>query len=264
MSYDASDANLWAENASETIEMSSNVEASSDPYYVFKDELESTIAAVNVKYTHWKLIMELEDSPMSKEIPELIAEIEKKIAAAEHSLQFLDQTIVIVEANRKKFEHIAQSEIAKRREFVASKKMELVNISKELSTIEVRRRIEKEEKKQLMPHHYPMHESTEDSVLATHDRVQQQLMEEQDESLNGLSKSVSHLNTVAVEINNEISTQNKMLDELGHDVDEAHDRMSYVVDRISRLLKTKDRCQLGLIFFLVIVLIVMTFLVIYT
>lgn len=35
-------------------------------------------------------------------------EIEKKIAAAEHSLQFLDQTIVIVEANRKKFEHIDQ------------------------------------------------------------------------------------------------------------------------------------------------------------
>lgn len=88
--------------------------------------MESTIAAVNVKYTHWKLIMELEDSPMSKELPQLttgtfkklvwpestlktiMIEIEKKIAAAEHSLQFLDQTIVIVEANRKKFEHIDQ------------------------------------------------------------------------------------------------------------------------------------------------------------
>lgn len=34
-------------------------------------------------------------------------------------------------------------------------------------------------------------------------------MEEQDESLNGLSESVGHLNSVAVEINNEISTQNK-------------------------------------------------------
>ncbi|KAL0589372.1 hypothetical protein ABG067_002591 [Albugo candida] len=219
--------------------MSSNVEASSDPFYVFKDEMESTIAAVNVKYTHWKLIMELEDSPMSKELPQLTTEIEKKIAAAEHSLQFLDQTIVIVEANRKKFEHIDQTEIFKRREFVATKKMELVSISKEISTIEVRRRIEKEEKKQLLPKEFPMYEPSGDNVIATHDRVQQQLMEEQDESLNGLSESVGHLNSVAVEINNEISTQNKMLDELGHDVDEAQDRMNYVLDRISRLLKTK-------------------------
>lgn len=30
-----------------------------------------------------------------------------------------------------------------------------------------------------------------------------------------------------------------MLDELSHDVDEAQDRMNYVLDRISRLLKTK-------------------------
>lgn len=66
-----------------------------------------------------------------------------------------------------------------------------MSISKEISTIEVRRRIEKEEKKvnrytwsfftvviawylqQLLPKEFPMYEPSGDNVIATHDRVQQ-------------------------------------------------------------------------------------------
>lgn len=55
-----------------------------------------------------------------------------------------------------------------------------------------------------------------------------------------------------------------MLDDLTDDVDEAQERMNFVMDRMSKLLKTKDRCQLGLIIFLMLVLVVMVFLVIYT
>lgn len=81
-----------------------------------------------------------------------------------------------------------------------------------------------------------------------------------------------------------------MLDDLTDDVVETQERMNFVMERMSRLLKTKgalpmslalarsllltahcvtdchfvDKCQLGLIIFLVFVLVVMVFLVIYT
>lgn len=78
----------------------------------------------------------------------------------------------------------------------------------------------------------------------------------------------------------------RMLDNLTDDVVEAQERMNFVMERMSRLLKTKgatcfvlcvwerrssptcalpiDKCQLGLIIFLAFVLVVMVFLVIYT
>ena len=80
----------------------------------------------------------------------------------------------------------------------------------------------------------------------------------------------------------------RMLDDVTNDVDEAQERMNFVMGRLSSLLKTKgeyaccesqhalafsshasfcialDKCQLGLILFLVAVLVAMVLLVVYT
>ena len=60
-----------------------------------------------------------------------------------------------------------------------------------------------------------------------------------------------------------LGTQNKMLDGLGEDLDDAEEKLGVVMGKLGKLLKTKDGCQLWTIVSLAIVLIVLTALVIY-
>ncbi|KAL3672214.1 hypothetical protein V7S43_002876 [Phytophthora oleae] len=245
--------------------------ASGDPFYVFKDELESKVSAVNQKHAKWRAILEAQDSPASKELPSLTHQIEGAVATAEKSLKFLEETIVMVEANRAKFEHIDAAEIASRKAFVASTRRELKAVSAEISTDAVKARIRKEERKLMQPAKSSTSfrsnltgQERNERFLEDETQRQQQVMREQDQSLAGLQTDITRLHGVTVEISSEVKNQNKMLDDLTDDVEEAQERMNFVMGRLSKLLKTKDKCQLGLILFLVAVLVVMIFLVVYT
>ncbi|KAF1784562.1 Syntaxin 6, N-terminal [Phytophthora cactorum] len=261
--------------------------ASGDPFYVFKDELESKVSAVNQKHAKWRAILDAKDSPATKELPALTHQIEGAVATAEKSVKFLEETIVMVEANRAKFEHIDAAEIANRKAFVAATRkvgelwryrsgrrfilmhlvQELQAVSAEISTDAVKARIRKEERKLMQP---ARSSSSFRSNLTGQERNEQfledeaQRQQEQDMSLAGLQTDITRLHGVTVEISSEVKHQNKMLDDLTDDVEEAQERMNFVMGRLSKLLKTKDKCQLGLILFLVAVLVVMVFLVVYT
>lgn len=64
-------------------------------------------------------------------------------------------------------------------------------------------------------------------------------MSEQDQSVDGLHTSVTHLNHIAVEIHHEIKSQNKMISDLSTEVDVTAEQMNFVMDRMSKMLKTK-------------------------
>ncbi|KAG2789057.1 hypothetical protein JG687_00004595 [Phytophthora cactorum] len=245
--------------------------ASGDPFYVFKDELESKVSAVNQKHAKWRAILDAKDSPATKELPALTHQIEGAVATAEKSVKFLEETIVMVEANRAKFEHIDAAEIASRKAFVAATRKELQAVSAEISTDAVKARIRKEERKLMQPARSSSSfrsnltgQERNEQFLEDEAQRQQQIMQEQDMSLAGLQTDITRLHGVTVEISSEVKHQNKMLDDLTDDVEEAQERMNFVMGRLSKLLKTKDKCQLGLILFLVAVLVVMVFLVVYT
>ncbi|KAG3113431.1 hypothetical protein PI124_g10883 [Phytophthora idaei] len=245
--------------------------ASGDPFYVFKDELESKVSAVNQKHAKWRAILDAKDSPATKELPALTHQIEGAVATAEKSVKFLEETIVMVEANRAKFEHIDAAEIASRKAFVAATRKELQAVSAEISTDAVKARIRKEERKLMQPARSSSSfrsnltgQERNEQFLEDEAQRQQQIMQEQDMSLAELQTDITRLHGVTVEISSEVKHQNKMLDDLTDDVEEAQERMDFVMGRLSKLLKTKDKCQLGLILFLVAVLVVMVFLVVYT
>lgn len=243
--------------------------ASGDPFYVFKDELESKVLAVHQKHAKWRAILKAKDSLVSKELPAVTHQIEGAVATAEKSVKFLEETIVMVEANRAKFEHIDTAELASRKAFVAAIRKELRDITAEISTEAVKSRIRTEERKSMQKATTSFKstragQERNERFLHDETRRQQQIMQEQDQSLAGLHTDITRLHGVTVEISNEVHQQNKMLDDLTGDVDEAQEQMNVVMGRLSKLLKTKDKCQLGLILFLVAVLVIMVFLVVYT
>jgi len=65
-------------------------------------------------------------------------------------------------------------------------------------------------------------------------------------------------------INEELKVQNQMLNDLDRDIDEAAEKMNFVMGKLAKLLKTKDSCQIWVIIILTLVLVLLIFLVVYT
>lgn len=90
------------------------------------------------------------------------------------------------------------------------------------------------------------------------------LMRQQDETLDELNVAVTRVGAMAGNIHEEIGAQNKMLDEMDEDLVNAEEQLGIVMGKLGKLLKTKDKCQLGLIMCLTATVIFLFLLVIYT
>ncbi len=90
------------------------------------------------------------------------------------------------------------------------------------------------------------------------------MMRQQDETLDDLDLAVTRVSYIADTIHEEIETQNKMLTRLGEDLSDAEEQMGVVMGKLGKLLKTKSKCQIGLILILSAIVLVLFFLVIYT
>ncbi|CAJ0560408.1 unnamed protein product, partial [Mesorhabditis spiculigera] len=92
---------------------------------------------------------------------------------------------------------------------------------------------------------------------------QQQIIKDQDEDLDLVSKSMGHLKNMSYKIHEELEEQNIMLDELGTDMERVDTKLDGVMKKMAKLTNLDDdkrQCKMILIlsillFFLVIVLI---------
>ena len=92
----------------------------------------------------------------------------------------------------------------------------------------------------------------------THEMIQQQ-----DASLDHLSTAVTGLERMGQDINIELREQNKMLNEFERDLEDAQSKMNFVMSSLSKLLNTKDGCQLWTVAILSLVLLIMIGLVVF-
>lgn len=106
-------------------------------------------------------------------------------------------------------------------------------------------------------------EEDDNRFIANQGRQQEQKIAAQDGKLLVLGQGVDNLGMHAKVINTELKEQDKILDELGTDMDNAGDKMNVVMASLSKLLKTKDGCQLWTIVILAVVLIILVALIIW-
>ena len=90
------------------------------------------------------------------------------------------------------------------------------------------------------------------------------LMQQQDETLDELDEAVVRVGNMATSIHEELNTQNKILNEMEDDLQDAEEKLGVVMGKLAKLLKTKDKCQLGTILALILTVLVLLFLVLYT
>lgn len=121
----------------------------------------------------------------------------------------------------------------------------------------VRKRLEEDERSGADFSTNPMARGNEDFVQ-NQQQQSKRMIEQQDASLESLGVAVDRLGAIGKDIHDEVKEQNSLLDSLGNEVDDAGNKMNVVTASLSKLLQTKDGCQIWTIVILTFILILLS------
>jgi syntaxin 6 len=177
----------------------------------------------------------------------------------------------MVENNRAKFPGITNPELGARKVFVDDSTFIVSEIKKSMESQAVRAKLAKDETdarmamQRSMPTAAAAPKDQSNSDFIRNQRQQtHQIIDQQDVALTDLGASVDRLGDMGRTINEELREQNAMLDELDDDLDDAGNKMNFVMAKLAKLLKTKDGCLLWTIFILTALLAILVALTIWT
>ena len=244
--------------------------SANDPFHVVKDELVTKLESIEVKVGRFNsLLYGPGTTAGNKDFRECKKSLAREIRAAEGQLKDLGLTVEYVERDRGAFEHIDDVELGARRDFVGAARSRVANARDAVGGPRARGKMEADEKAAVAAQQgsYGARSDLEmqntDFIHGERARTQA-TMQEQDENLEQLDGAVDRVHRMATEIHGELQTQSRMINEMEDELDETTEKMNFVMGKLSKLLKTKDTCQLWTIVALTVVLIVMVFLVIYS
>jgi syntaxin 6 len=196
-------------------------------------------------------------------------QLKRHIKNAEATLSDLSMTVDLVESERDRFGHIDDGELYDRRTFVQTARERIQKCKREMSSETVKSKTMADERALAarrvgdMGARTQAEQETTEFVIDTRAQAQM-MMNQQDEALDDLDVAVNRVGVMAGEIHEEIGHQNKMLTELDEDLADAEEKLGMVMGKLAKLLKTKNKCQLGTILILCLIVLILFFLVIYT
>mmetsp|Transcript_14830 Transcript_14830/g.26285 ORF Transcript_14830/g.26285 Transcript_14830/m.26285 type:complete len:247 (+) Transcript_14830:418-1158(+) len=244
--------------------------ASVDPFYVVKDELTAKIETINGKTAKFLELLDNTNTAKSVEFKDARRSLGKDLKSAEKQLRDLTFTVTTVQKDRAQFAHIDDYELEQRDAYIKKIRKNLNEMKATYQGERVKRKMIADER--AMIESKPMsslgatNSDEAENTQFIHDQQAQgqMIIRQQDEELEELGYAVDRVNDMAVGINEELKTQNQMLKTLEEDIDEAAEKMNFVMGKMAKLLKTKDTCQIWTVIILTLVLVLLVFLVIYT
>lgn len=293
----ASNINIMPDNTntSSTTPISKSYISEDDPFYMFRTDLLQKLTSVESELNRYLSIVSTTDTAVNTHaIKETKKQLKRHVKHAESTLSDLETTVRVVEKQRSKFPHINDEEIDERRKFVDEAKDRIAHakMSMQGSTIKdkfvndekalvERRRSSRGGKNKDVPTisssndfngvsntnggGYKDIEEGNDNSATDPERAETLLMmQQQDDTLSDLDLAVTRVGYMAETIHEEIDTQNVMLQNLEDDLADAEEQLGVVMGKLAKLLKTKSKCQLGLIVILSLIVLVLFFVVIYT
>ena len=230
------------------------VSASSDPYYVAREEVQKQITQLQEKAKRWE-DMYLGNTAKAIGFSDLHRTLQKEVQSAEEDLRQIDGTVRAVEKNPARFPHCTPYELDQRRLWLSSNRAKLKTISDRISSPTVVAKLESDKRKneadQLeLDRVKRIAEKDNESKIEKTRNSHKQIMARQDQDLTELAKATTRLGEAAITINYELQDQARMLDDLDRDVERQMEKMNYVTRKTALLLKTSDTRQIYTIFVL--------------
>jgi syntaxin 6 len=198
-------------------------------------------------------------------------QLKRHIRIAESTLKDVVMTVQVVENDRLKFSHIDDNELYERNTLVQTSRDRMNRAKDEMQSEAVKAKLLRDERAKAARRanggamagadgetSVPLHRGAMDSQAR-----QSLLMQHQDETLDELGEAVLKVGHMAETINEEIGQQNKMLSEMEEDLEHVEEELGMVMGKLAKVLKTKDRWQLGTIVCLTFTVVLLFLMVLY-
>ncbi|XP_066921223.1 syntaxin-6-like [Clytia hemisphaerica] len=238
-----------------------------DPFFIVRGEVNKALGNVNEQYKKWEKLLHDENSLGKEEYNSTVSEIKNGIRSIEWDLEDLTETVNIVESNPMKF-NLTPNDIIERRDFINDTKNRVKSMKKRFDDPQVLFKLEKSQRSSLIRNgHVNKYEKLDNEMVQSNQRYiedtqaqQQMLINQQENQLEHVHRSVGVLKSMGGQINNELEEQAIIIDELTHEVEQTDSRLQTVLVRVEKMLRlADDRKQtyvlVTLIFMMVIVVI---------
>lgn len=236
-----------------------------DPFYIVKEEIQDSIDTLQATFHQW------EHMPVaSGEYTRLTKELLSNCESIEWQVDELEKAISVA-ARDPALYGIDQAELERRFKWTRTARTQVGNIKKPVtgtgsSTLSgMRQELMRlpSTHQQDKANHY-VAKDNDDFISSESDR-QMLLIRQQDEELDELSASVERIGSVGLTIHDELNAQEKLIDELGSEMDSTSTRLDFVQRKVAVVMKKASaKGQMMMILFLIILFIILFVLVFFT
>lgn len=264
----ATKATAGATGTSSTTIKASTTVMTEDPFFSFRDRVRIEVENVQKKHKKVMKLMQTVDTSSSVEFKDSRRDLTKMVRSVDKDIKELSIAVETIEKNRLKYPHVKDADLTGRRNAVASMASEIDGIKKSMESGDVRRKLDDDSRgitikkgdtsADLEAQNAMKQISKENNKFIKNQKQETMLMiNQQDDQLESLGGAVDRLGDIGRNVNQELKEQDKMLDALDKDMDDASNRMAQVQEVLGKLLKTKDGCQIWSIVILVVVLLIL-------
>ncbi|GMH37728.1 hypothetical protein BSKO_05601 [Bryopsis sp. KO-2023] len=223
--------------------------SSQDPFHLVKKEIQDAVNDVQGKFARWSGLTSTNPERM-----QLSSDVEKGCASVMWQLDELSHAIEKASENPSRF-NLTQSELESRTGWLESTKAQISNVQQSLKVANQRARFGDGQNPGLV--------SRNDQYVSDQRMQQEMIVRQQDEDLDEMGKVVDRLGQVGLTIHDELSHQQRMLDDLDEDLDITTNRMRAAQRKIADIIKKSGGkwqfCTIVLLSILLIVLVLIAF-----
>ncbi|XP_050247716.1 syntaxin-61-like [Quercus robur] len=242
-----------------------------DPFYVVKEEIQESIDKLQSTFHQWERI----PSGTGEQL-HLTKELLASCESIEWQVDELDKAIAVA-ARDPSWYSIDEVELEKRRRWTSTARMQVGTMKKAVEAGKesngtgttglsgMRRELMRmpDSHKADGSNHYNAQDN--DDFIASESDRQLLLIKQQDEELDELSASVERIGGVGLTIHEELLAQEKIIDELGMEMDSTSNRLDFVQKKVAMVMKKAGaKGQIMMILFLVVLFIILFILVFLT
>ncbi|CAL1356831.1 unnamed protein product [Linum trigynum] len=241
-----------------------------DPFYIVKEEIQDSIDKLLSTFQQWERL-----SSNAGEQASLTKELLANSESIEWQVDELDKAISVA-ARDPSLYGIDQVELESRRRWTSSARTQVGDVKR--SVVAGREAIEGGAtslhgmRRELMRLQNSQHTAGSNQYIDDNDNFIQSesdrqllLIKQQDEELDELSASVERIGGVGLTIHEELLAQEKIIDDLGNEMDSTTNRLDFVQKKVAMVMKKASaKGQLMMILFLIILFIILFVLVFLT
>ncbi|KAG5378802.1 hypothetical protein IGI04_026644 [Brassica rapa subsp. trilocularis] len=246
-----------------------SMSSAQDPFYIVKEEIQDSIDKLQSAFHKWERI-----SPGMGDQVHVTKELLANCGSIEWQVDELEKAVNVA-AKDPALYGIDEAELERRRRWTSNARTQVRNVKTGVlagkgsagggNASEVRRELMRMPNSNEANRYDQYGGRDDDGFVQSESDRQMLLIKQQDEELDELSKSVERIGGVGLTIHDELVAQERIIDELGTEMDSTKNRLDFVQKKVGMVMKKAGaKGQMMMICFLLVLFIILFVLVFLT